>query len=175
MHFYPRSPCGERPEIRAPGCAHTCISIHALLAESDVFTLQNFIDPLKFLSTLSLRRATRPIEVPQYHILISIHALLAESDIAGLITSNGTKISIHALLAESDLDLTFHERRCIIFLSTLSLRRATGTTDTDYCDGCISIHALLAESDSSAGYILTRTKSFLSTLSLRRATGSLRA
>ena len=56
-----------------------------------------------FLSTLSLRRATRrgvlcyldnidfyprspcgerlrPMEVPQYHILISIHALLAESD-----------------------------------------------------------------------------------------------
>ena len=57
---------------------------------------------------------------------ISIHALLAESDpIAGLITSNGTKISIHALLAESD---AVAKRTTDIrppFLSTLSLRRAT--------------------------------------------------
>ena len=80
VDFYPRSPCGERL-LRAVNisCAWS-ISIHALLAESDALapkqnpTEQNFyprspcgerpngyapsIMPNKFLSTLSLRRAT---------------------------------------------------------------------------------------------------------------------
>ena len=34
-HFYPRSPCGERPPWTRPPKTGTCISIHALLAESD--------------------------------------------------------------------------------------------------------------------------------------------
>ena len=34
-HFYPRSPCGERPLIVVLLCHHISISIHALLAESD--------------------------------------------------------------------------------------------------------------------------------------------
>ena len=79
-HFYPRSPCGERPYIPqglALGieisihallaesdllktfiCNSTDISIHALLAESDNFAVRFFIGKPKFLSTLSLRRAT---------------------------------------------------------------------------------------------------------------------
>ncbi len=80
QHFYPRSPCGER--LHAPS-QHPClsnISIHALLAESDVLcrgschqrryfyprspcgerpVTARIIDPTYgFLSTLSLRRAT---------------------------------------------------------------------------------------------------------------------
>ena len=106
-------------------------------------------------------------------------------------------ISIHALLAESDLDLTFHQRRCIIFLSTLSLRRATVEGDNFFYYADISIHALLAESDGALdgaseitlhfyprspcgerpwtrGSRITYVE-FLSTLSLRRATiGTLR-
>ena len=34
-HFYPRSPCGERRHNRRPNIPSACISIHALLAESD--------------------------------------------------------------------------------------------------------------------------------------------
>ena len=34
-HFYPRSPCGERRGNCPSGCQRPCISIHALLAESD--------------------------------------------------------------------------------------------------------------------------------------------
>ena len=124
-NFYPRSPCGERHLRVLDGSKSSIISIHALLAESDVLGIQHKVGEF-----------------------ISIHALLAESD--GRITSNGTKklnfyprspcgerpafdvlavsallISIHALLAESDgISLTL-----IIgflgFLSTLSLRRAT--------------------------------------------------
>ena len=35
-HFYPRSPCGERPSLFCVGFSSGAISIHALLAESDL-------------------------------------------------------------------------------------------------------------------------------------------
>ena len=57
-----------------------------------------------------------------------------------------------------------------LFLSTLSLRRATN----DAINGCnpdfISIHALLAESDRIYPFKTLIILAFLSTLSLRRAT-----
>ena len=58
----------------------------------------------------------------------------------------------------------------IEFLSTLSLRRATAYYICKWLDGEISIHALLTESDSIVCYGLPRDSQFLSTLSLRRAT-----
>ena len=78
---------------------------------------------------------------------ISIHALLAESDNTADQEARKRLISIHALLAESDgsTELTFPGFG--IFLSTLSLRRATDTLTDDVSTGGISIHALLAESD----------------------------
>ena len=77
--FYPRSPCGERPAAD-------------LLA----------IDTGAFLSTLSLRRATKDQGRQPADPGISIHALLAESDPAKLPKQIRERISIHALLAESD-------------------------------------------------------------------------
>ena len=64
--FYPRSPCGERrcPRKRAEFLYH--ISIHALLAESDACIMPGRTVCVTFLSTLSLRRATRRILVPLY-------------------------------------------------------------------------------------------------------------
>ena len=56
------------------------------------------------------------------------------------------------------------------FLSTLSLRRATGIADAVALALDISIHALLAESDTSIRCSLNYYLAFLSTLSLRRAT-----
>ena len=79
------------------------ISIHALLAESDLIALFDF-----------------PI-VP----VISIHALLAESDLRYWSRAMDTTISIHALLAESDIKNPEAVSKYMIFLSTLSLRRAT--------------------------------------------------
>ena len=81
-NFYPRSPCGERRNVRPHTRQHGAISIHALLAESDrrgavICYLDNIISihallaesdvflfdtqqrHLAFLSTLSLRRATK--------------------------------------------------------------------------------------------------------------------
>ena len=108
---------------------------------------------------------------------ISIHALLAESDQhenAGDMCQN---ISIHALLAESDIYGMRIASRYTIFLSTLSLRRATlgrvevvqRTWNFYPRSPCgerhfagsawvqefpISIHALLAESDHYDNYNL---------------------
>ena len=103
---------------------------------------------LQFLSTLSLRRATKNPISSGLDAPISIHALLAESDTPASVNALILAISIHALLAESDMDCTKEEFYAAIFLSTLSLRRAT-------LHGC---------------YSLRYPAQFLSTLSLRRAT-----
>ena len=101
-YFYPRSPCGERRNSVNAGRNPTHISIHALLAESDWYT--------------RCRQSCR---------YISIHALLAESDFRSALPSDDGNISIHALLAESDLSTSPTLCVCVLFLSTLSLRRAT--------------------------------------------------
>ena len=61
-------------------------------------------------------------------------------------------ISIHALLAESDPPVRDVIQWEGIFLSTLSLRRATPRGGYCYLDNIISIHALLAESDQADYY-----------------------
>ena len=148
------------------------ISIHALLAESDWSNQPVTMHTWKFLSTLSLRRATRAANCQHRSHQISIHALLAESDLhcntpkvfrhyfyprspcgerhflAGRYII-GQCISIHALLAESD-------PLCLCGFSA----------------GRISIHALLAESDPPRVIREPAPGRFLSTLSLRRATGA---
>ena len=79
-HFYPRSPCGERPKALFNPIQYISISIHALLAESDLGDRTVHQVNQQFLSTLSLRRATHPKNVACGDWHISIHALLAESD-----------------------------------------------------------------------------------------------
>ena len=103
--------------------------------------------------------------------LISIHALLAESDFGALEgLAHWCAISIHALLAESDVRLALLLYGGHIFLSTLSLRRATTIRKRQTIPIIISIHALLAESDGLFMLYDTSALLFLSTLSLRRAT-----
>ena len=124
IYFYPRSPCGERLWVlrKVPllgiflstlslrrathydnynlHCVE--ISIHALLAESDLGGMSERLIGSVFLSTLSLRRATKYAPLLLTYHLISIHALLAESDNRGAYHVKRYEISIHALLAESD-------------------------------------------------------------------------
>ena len=59
QYFYPRSPCGERPSCFSLWFLGLFISIHALLAESDSLYMDSVPPASRFLSTLSLRRATR--------------------------------------------------------------------------------------------------------------------
>ena len=103
-HFYPRSPCGERPKELT------------LAAKNAVF-----------LSTLSLRRATAYRVQLGSMVLISIHALLAESDIH-LCTSvkNMNNFYPRSPCGERQKDGT-DDITETLFLSTLSLRRATIT------------------------------------------------
>ena len=79
----------------------------------------------RFLSTLSLRRATLEQSSSYSAYLISIHALLAESDTRRESRQQPAGISIHALLAESDHEQPTANTGATKFLSTLSLRRAT--------------------------------------------------
>ena len=79
------------------------ISIHALLAESDAPFGYDWDFAVLFLSTLSLRRATKCFNDNGFMTYnISIHALLAESDPSTPPNRLRREISIHALLAESD-------------------------------------------------------------------------
>ena len=151
MHFYPRSPCGERLPYpptqysqcvyfypRSP-CGERPMSVHTrLVSMSFLSTLslrratlggKSGKQVMQFLSTLSLRRATPWKRPPKTGICISIHALLAESDLTSVVSSAGTTG----------------------FLSTLSLRRATYDTYAKVLRVNISIHALLAESDRGRG------------------------
>ena len=101
----------------------------------------------------------------------SIHALLAESDSKDPISSTSDiYFSIHALLAESDVSLMLYDTSSLIFLSTLSLRRATHYDNYNLHCVEFSIHALLAESDPVVTSTAGVATNFLSTLSLRRAT-----
>ena len=124
-YFYPRSPCGERRMMKLFSQLSTDISIHALLAESDRCCPCAIIAPA-----------------------ISIHALLAESDLLPF------AMTITALDFYPRSPCGERPKRYLpcctsrIFLSTLSLRRAT---------------------HPRARCALGRPI-FLSTLSLRRAT-----
>ena len=104
LNFYPRSPCGERPPPAPQG-------------ESSI----------KFLSTLSLRRATlNQIPPRRFHYHFYPRSPCGERLVALIVS----------LLVST-------------FLSTLSLRRATRTGLTCGDGQNISIHALLAESDET--------------------------
>ena len=148
-HFYPRSPCGERPGGHQKQDGVLGISIHALLAESDCELPSKAGEFLTFLSTLSLRRAT----LDELCRMMGIKHFYPRSPC-------GERL-MHALKFPN----------LMLFLSTLSLRRATspaagkragcnhfyprspcGERQANAVDqilpGHISIHALLAESDA---------------------------
>ena len=124
------------------------------------------------LSTLSLRRATKTLVIlPKKFNNFYPRSPCGERPTKHAQATNNQPISIHALLAESDQPTTSRNNKHNVFLSTLSLRRATGIlvfcgpqgSDFYPRSPCgerrdrayltrkakpISIHALLAESDS---------------------------
>ena len=126
--FYPRSPCGERPEAVTTLEGGSDISIHALLAESDTTITIICIALKKFLSTLSLRRATDTSSLMQCQVKFLSTLSLRRATARRESRQQPAGISIHALLAESDEPATRRNNKNNIFLSTLSLRRATNCT-----------------------------------------------
>ena len=171
------------------------ISIHALLAESDAATPTSETAATHFYprSPCGERRVPRCA----WHDLkgISIHALLAESD-GGRhshlfnvrhfyprspcgerqpTTSRNDKNSIFlsTLSLRRATETAPNKVWENQFLSTLSLRRATTNNQQERQEQHISIHALLAESDYGPILTIIYLTLFLSTLSLRRATWDL--
>ena len=171
-YFYPRSPCGERPQTVLLGAEYyDDISIHALLAESDAIAgglkLLNviFLSTLslrratktqwallvrqrKFLSTLSLRRATRTARLYQlYNNDFYPRSPCGERPFGAKRALIARSISIHALLAESDGQCKKYAWRSRYFYprSPCGERLAGFRQALVHCN--ISIHALLAESD----------------------------
>ena len=172
VYFYPRSPCGERRYRPCVPLVGRAISIHALLAESDAPQPPQGESSIKFLSTLSLRRATPPrvIREPTAARFLSTLSLRRATfphdhifPLQGYFYPRspcGERRLCLSLTYDADND--FYPRspcgerlrshfRCGMpaqkFLSTLSLRRATPDTAP-----------------------LPAMCTFLSTLSLRRAT-----
>ena len=105
--------------------------------------------PIKFLSTLSLRRATgSPLIIPTIPVNFYPRSPCGERQGLGGDTAAAAKfLSTLSLRRATVLENVLAAVR--EFLSTLSLRRATGVWRDMDLEIKISIHALLAESDAT--------------------------
>ena len=148
---------------------------------------------IQFLSTLSLRRAT----APPYNLMIQHTNFYPRSPCgerrpASHLSKFNTSYFYPRSPCGERLVHALKFADFMLFLSTLSLRRATQGLQVRACQSEISIHALLAESDQKWPKHQTQTQNFyprspcgerrnttkleynpiefLSTLSLRRAT-----
>ena len=124
-----------------------CISIHALLAESDSHNLNLPSSPI-----------------------ISIHALLAESDNANLGRHRGDNNFYPRSPCGERRSAADLPRPVQDFYPRSPCGERLNTADQEARKRLISIHALLAESDTWARGSRVTYVEFLSTLSLRRAT-----
>ena len=102
MDFYPRSPCGERLLTEINKMATGQISIHALLAESDVLTAGPLCPPKNFYprSPCGERLCWTGMQSGTLHFYPRSPCGERLANIYE--TVNRNRISIHALLAESD-------------------------------------------------------------------------
>ena len=148
LYFYPRSPCGERHSPSNQEHPHTLFLSTLSLRRATAHPIGVLVRIVIFLSTLSLRRATDGLFFLGRQRSISIHALLAESD-----------------RADYNKSMLLH-----LFLSTLSLRRATSNIIDSNCNLThFYPRSPCGERLLGALWVLS-TLIFLSTLSLRRAT-----
>ena len=131
------------------------ISIHALLAESDQKNPSKLAKTSYFYPRSPCGERLNDAINGCNPDFISIHALLAESDVS------------HQHLSQDFWNFyprsPCGERRTVpnrllrrfLFLSTLSLRRATYLEENESESQNISIHALLAESDAAGRFLLS--------------------
>ena len=125
----------------------------------------------KFLSTLSLRRATSQGDLLQYQdTYFYPRSPCGERRWYGQQFRPSWIISIHALLAESDHGRHRVFCRALQFLSTLSLRRATFQLVGGVAGRVVFLSTLSLRRATTAISAPKKSQKFLSTLSLRRAT-----
>ena len=124
-NFYPRSPCGERR-----------------------ITIITICTAWRFLSTLSLRRATpQGAEMRQPRDYFYPRSPCGERRCTALLFAAHPYFYPRSPCGERQSGSTVSDT-LKKFLSTLSLRRATQTSQSRWLHPRISIHALLAESDA---------------------------
>ena len=190
-YFYPRSPCGERLFALLCNLLHHDFYPRSPCGER-LFVVLSLRGDYVFLSTLSLRRAT-PLTSGTKTIFTNFYPRSPCGERRCLIMLGGFAVDFYPrspcgerlrlIFCVCDVSLflsTLSLRRAtphsapnsgrIRFLSTLSLRRATINGRTNHIKRDISIHALLAESDPRGIVLRNAGILFLSTLSLRRAT-----
>ena len=192
-HFYPRSPCGERPKSANTLPAVT-LFLSTLSLRRATYTAICLAPPILFLSTLSLRRATQAqgLKIPAHGVFyprspcgerrarkarpkLPKHfyprSPCGERRIGLVFLWWGVRISIHALLAESDWCISRKQPVQAAFLSTLSLRRAT-VSKRRLPSSCRLFLSTLSLRRATVVHIAEHASPgrFLSTLSLRRAT-----
>ncbi len=126
--FYPRSPCGERPDTRLSTSSGVNISIHALLAESDGYKSERYRQGLYFYPRSPCGERRHRFWHFCVFTGISIHALLAESDPAAMAVNTVIRAFLSTLSLRRATKSWNRYTLCKSFLSTLSLRRATGLT-----------------------------------------------
>ena len=145
------------------------ISIHALLAESDLETVKKSIDFIYFYprSPCGERRQQSGQEQQLWHF----YPRSPCGERRGYVNGKNRQINFYPRSPCGERRSSSCGKTSIaIFLSTLSLRRATGAFMRFLYSLFISIHALLAESDTDRDVNPDGEPKFLSTLSLRRAT-----
>ena len=126
LDFYPRSPCGERrPRPCRSRGPNRNFYPRSPCGERQFVARLYMYRSNKFLSTLSLRRATRSYTRPYRSVLFLSTLSLRRATGKRSILYTPQEISIHALLAESDIAKFAFMTNLSLFLSTLSLRRAT--------------------------------------------------
>ena len=168
-NFYPRSPCGERRFPPDTG-AQEVKFLSTLSLRRATITGGVGMTTSPFLSTLSLRRATPRFWRQGSAPWISIHALLAESDWERITTTSKNRYFYpRSPCGERQTSLVVIGTNCV-FLSTLSLRRATKHfTGAKSHDPDFYPRSPCGERRAEMQPLAPRSR-FLSTLSLRRAT-----
>ena len=193
-NFYPRSPCGERPSsvlmalpsyiflstlsLRratvdfSSNARATLISIHALLAESDMPISTSFPIALNFYPHSPCGERRWRCSCRRLYSNFYPRSPCGERRHSCRADAGDQPISIHALLAESDAQRQSAQRQPDGFLSTLSLRRATGAaTNTRARHLNFYPRSPCGERPAITAFFAFAIK-FLSTLSLRRATSA---
>ena len=148
-NFYPRSPCGERPLRGCPVWSPRPYFYPRSPCGERQRRCCTDTTSLNFYPRSPCGERPRPIYRAARPDRNSIHALLAESDWQGGTTGNDSW-DFYPRSPCGERPIVFAKKdKQIIFLSTLSLRRATNSRTNHIKRHKISIHALLAESDAT--------------------------
>ena len=167
--FYPRSPCGERPKAQDEYKDTVTISIHALLAESDIADCTKFYAFGDFYPRSPCGERPMATASKNRYLHFYPRSPCGERRMSRCTVAGSCRISIHALLAESDINVMRNMSvSCDFYPRSPCGERprrggqASASANFYPRSPCGERHI--------AKYPRHLRRSFLSTLSLRRAT-----